>query len=544
MESLLQVRNLTIGYRGRDALERRALDDLSFELGSGETLGLLGQSGCGKTTLALALLRLLPRTARVLSGSIHFRGRDILHADERTLQAIRGAEASIVFQEPAMSLNPVMRVGDQIAEVARAHSNANRRTHRKDAELALAAVHLAGTRMYTAYPHQLSSGQRQRIAIAQALVCKPAFLIADEPTSALDNTTQAEILNLLKELKHRLQIALLFITHNPALLVGFADRFLILSEGRLAEQGSPPQIHENPKHPETRKLFRSTPLFPAARTFMSRAQGQAAPVVKALHLRKRYVQGRARNRFQIAALDDVSFTIPVCSTLALVGESGAGKSTLGRCLCRLEEPDSGEIWFGEKNLSALPPQELFALRPSIQLIFQDSATAMNPRFSVLEIVEEPLRVQSADSRKMRREQALAMMERVGISPQWANRSPFELSGGQRQRLAIARALVLRPRLLILDEALSSLDPPIQLQIMDLLLGLQASLSLTYLFITHDLHLAAYMADQIAILQNGRIVESGSISTIFSSAKHPYTRLLLAAIPGAQSAAIDPASLRQ
>ncbi len=541
MESLLQVRNLTIGYRGRDAVERRALDDLSFELGSGETLGLLGQSGCGKTTLALALLRLLPRTARVLSGSIHFRGRDILHADERTLQAIRGAEASIVFQEPAMSLNPVMRVGDQIAEVARAHSNANRRTHREDAELALAAVHLAGTRMYTAYPHQLSSGQRQRIAIAQALVCKPAFLIADEPTSALDNTTQKGILDLLKELKQRLQIALLFITHNPALLAGFADRLLIMSEGRFVEEGSPARIRENPKHSYTRELFRSTPPFLAARTPMFRAPGQATPIVKVLHLRKRYVQGRwySRNRFQVAALDDISLTIPMCSTLALVGESGAGKSTLGRCLCRLEEPDSGEIWFEEKNLLALAPQELFALRRNIQFIFQDSATAMNPRFSLLDIVEEPLRLQSDDSWKIRRQQALAMMERVGISPQWANRSPFELSGGQRQRLAIARALVLRPRLLILDEALSSLDLPIQMQIMDLLLGLQTSLSLTYLFITHDLPLAVYMADQIAVLQEGRMVESGSISTVFSSAKHPYTHLLLAAIPGGQSAGTGP-----
>jgi ABC-type glutathione transport system ATPase component len=235
---MLQVRNLTVHYCGRDRVDRTALNDLSFELGPGETVGLLGQSGCGKTTLALALLCLLPKTARVASGSIRFREHEMLRADEGTLRKIRGAQASIVFQEPALSLNPVMRVGDQIAEVARAHTSGNSRSYRREAELALAQVCLDETRIYSAYPHQLSAGQRQRIAIAQALVCKPGFLIADEPTSALDNTTQTEILNLLKELKQRLQIALLFITHNPALLVGLADRLLVMHAGRLVEESS------------------------------------------------------------------------------------------------------------------------------------------------------------------------------------------------------------------------------------------------------------------------------------------------------------------
>jgi ABC-type glutathione transport system ATPase component len=239
MESLLQVQNLSIHYCGRDGIQRRALDNLSLEIGAGETVGVLGPSGCGKTTLALALLRLLPKTARVVSGSIRFREHNMLDADERTLQRIRGAEASIIFQEPAASLNPLMRVGDQIAEVVRAHMNGSRRSWRGEAESALAEVRLGDARIYTAYPHQLSAGQRQRIAIAQALVCKPTFLIADEPTSALDNTTQAEILTLLKELKQRLQIALLFITHNPALLVGLADRLLIMKPKEPATFGNP-----------------------------------------------------------------------------------------------------------------------------------------------------------------------------------------------------------------------------------------------------------------------------------------------------------------
>jgi len=240
MESLLQVQNLTVHYCGRDGVERRVLHDLSLEIGPGETVGLLGPSGCGKTTLALALLRLLPRTARVVSGSIRFREHDILHIDQRTLQRIRGAETSIIFQEPASSLNPVMRVGDQIAEVVRAHTKGSRRSWQRAAESVLAEVHLGDARIYTAYPHQLSAGQRQRIAIAQALVCKPDFLIADEPTSALDNTTQAEILELVKNLKQRLQIALLFITHNPALLTGFADRLSVMKAKEPAGPGSPP----------------------------------------------------------------------------------------------------------------------------------------------------------------------------------------------------------------------------------------------------------------------------------------------------------------
>ncbi len=265
MESLLQVQNLTIHYCGRDSIERRALHDFSLEIGFGETVGLLGQSGCGKTTLALALLRLLPKTARVVYGSIRFREHDMLRADERRLQRIRGAEVSIIFQEPAMSLNPVLRVGDQIAEVVRAHTKGTRRSCQREAELALTEVRLCDTRIYSAYPHQLSAGQRQRIAIAQALVCKPSLLIADEPTSALDNTTQADILNLLKELKQRLKIALLFITHNPALLVGLADRLVIMCAGSLIEEGTLTQVYNEPKSPYTQGLLGLIPPLPAKR---------------------------------------------------------------------------------------------------------------------------------------------------------------------------------------------------------------------------------------------------------------------------------------
>ena len=259
---MLQVRNLTVHYRGRDGSERPALKDVSFNLGSGETLGILGESGCGKTTLALALLQLLPRTARIISGSVQFQHHDVLRANQCTLREIRGAKASIVFQEPAMSLNPVMRVGDQVAEVARAHASNGPKSNRQRAEAALAEVCLTDRRIYSSYPHQLSSGQRQRVAIAQALVCKPVLVIADEPTSALDNVTQSEILKLLNDLRERHRVALLFITHNPAVLAGLADRVIVMSEGRIVEQGSVAEVYGDPRHPYTQTLLRSIPSLP------------------------------------------------------------------------------------------------------------------------------------------------------------------------------------------------------------------------------------------------------------------------------------------
>lgn len=539
---MLQVRNLTIYYRGGDGREVRALDNVSFELSAGETLGVLGVSGCGKTTLALSLLGLLPEAARVSSGSICFRERDLTRADERTLRSIRGAEASIIFQEPSMSLNPVMRVGDQVMEVVRAHRAGNGRSHRREAQLALAEVRLKEPEIYSSYPHQLSSGQRQRVTMAQALVCKPSFLIADEPTSALDNVTQAEILGVLKELKQRLQLALLFITHNPALLVGTADRVLVLRDGQVVEQGLVARVFEKPALPYTESLLRS--VSPLSRCSAAERELTLAPVstraprvlLEARGLTKRYVPGGRYSRSTVAvkALDDVSLILHSDSVLALVGESGAGKSTLGRCLARLEEPNSGEIWFDGSNLLDSPRQELFRARPSIQFIFQDPAAAMNPGFTALDVVEEPLRIQFNMPKKLRREVAVDMIERVGLSAEWVKRSAGEFSGGQRQRLAIARCLVLKPRVLILDEALSSLDLPMQAQILKLLEDLKTSHRLTYLFITHDLRLAASIADEIAVMRQGRIIEFGTVGAVLQSPAQPYTRVLLAAIPGTRT----------
>ncbi|MGI9070676.1 MAG: dipeptide ABC transporter ATP-binding protein [Bryobacteraceae bacterium] len=578
LSAVLQVRNLTVTFSNYRGLDRRGVNNVSFDIGPGETVGLLGESGCGKTTLALALTRLLPQTTRAISGSVLFRGRDVLLANEYELQKIRGAEISIIFQEPGTALNPVMRVGDQIIEVLRAHRHWTHRRYREEAESLLRQVRLPDAHIYSAFPHQLSGGECQRVVIAQALACKPALLIADEPTSALDNTTQAQLLGLLKEMKDRLKLNLFFITHNPLLLAGIADRVLIMYAGRIVEEGTLAQVLRQPRHPYTRGLLRSIPPLSGKHAHAPRAplptipgvppelahlgKGcpfeprcperlgicvtqdpeqvkiedgvrvrcfnmvdershticQPAALLKVRHLSKCYAQRKwfSRNKSPVKALDDISLTVHSSSTVALVGESGSGKSTLARCVARLTETDAGEIWFEDKNLLTSCSTDLRATRRQIQLIFQNSSAAMSPRFSAAEIVSEPLRIQERIGEHERRKQALAMLEQVGIPSEWADRSPLQFSGGQRQRLILARALVLKPALLILDEALSGLDLSIQAQIANLLLELQASFSLTYLYISHDLHLAGYLADEIVIMQRGKIVESGSVVEVFSN----------------------------
>jgi peptide/nickel transport system ATP-binding protein len=521
---LLEVTRLTIDYRSRDGSQCRAVNDVSLAIAPGTTLGLLGESGSGKTTLALALVGIFSPNAVVVAGSVRFRNEELLHRDERQLRKIRGKEIAVVFQEPELSLNPVIRAGDQVAEVVRAHTAKPWPGCREDARNALAEVQLPGARFFAAYPHQLSAGQRQRVAIAQALVCRPSLLIADEPTSALDNDTQADILDLLKELKIRRQLAILFITHIPSVLAGFADRACAMHAGRIVEDGSLSQVLKTSKYPYGKTLRRAPP------------KSSFAPLLRVENLRKRYGQGRwySKEQFQVTALDGVCLAVNHGSTLALVGESGAGKSTLAKCVALLEKPDSGEIQFDGKNLRTLSAREVSAIRGRIQMIFQDSASALTPHFSAAQIIEEPLRIRTRLGKKERRQRALAMMDDVGLSPAWADRTPLEFSGGERQRLAIARALIIKPDFLILDESLARLDITIQAQIVNLLLNFQSTLSLTYLFITHDIRLAAYFADEIAVMQNSRIIESGGASEIFSNPKTAYTRRLIAAIPNVET----------
>lgn len=528
---LLQVRDLNARLRSSAA---RVLEGISFDLAVGQSTGILGESGCGKTTLAKTLLRLLSPAIWHVSGSLQFRGTELLTTRTQQLQKIRGAQISLIPQEPELALNPVLTVGRQIDEVLRAHSNMDRKTRRKEVDSMLAAVGLPDRDVYSAYSHELSGGQRQRVVIAQSLIAKPALLIADEPTSALDNVTQAAILDLLKRLKDRLQLALLFITHNPALLSGLADRLIVMRSGCINEDDSFRQVYGNPTHSHAEMLVSTIPHTSHIVSLERKAENRIPPppLLVAQHLSKVYVRRRGpfRAASTVVALDRVQLTIPPCSTLALVGKSGAGKSTLGRCIALLEPPNSGTICFRGKDLLTLHGRELAETRRHIQFVFQHSSTAMNPSFSVLEVVAEPLRIQGMADKKERRERALEVMEEVGISPLWADRSPLEFSGGQRQRIAISRALVLKPKLLVLDEALAGLDPGMQEQIANLLLRLQSSLSLSYLFISHDLGMAAYLSSTIAVIEQGRIIEAGDVEHIFTRPASAATRELISAIP--------------
>ena len=524
-QSLLQVGDLTVGYRGQGGRHILAVDSVTFKLAAGEAVGLFGESGCGKTTLGLTLLGLLPPTASTRRGSAIFRGKDLLTLEERELQKVRGAAISMVYQEPGSALNPVLRVGEQIAEVIRAHRPLSRKRAQEETALLLAQVGFSKEMdIAPAYPHQLSGGQQQRVAIAQAIAARPALLIADEPTTALDRVTQLEILDLLTSFRTKLQLALLLITHDSDVLARTVDRVMVMRDGRIVEQGPTRDVVRNSENAYTQTLVNSSPASASRRRNVC---GSASPptepsseptgsrssepptLLSAVHLRKSYMQGRwpSARRRQIHALGGVDLKLHAGSTLALIGASGSGKSTLARCLACLERPDSGEIWFGCTDLAALSNRQLIPFRRQIQMIFQDPGSSLNARFSALEIISEPLLALAHFSQKQRRDRALELMELVGLPRDWGKRPPHQFSAGQRRRLAIARALALEPRILILDEALTGLDLPIQSQIADLLRELQARLSLTYLYISHDLGLMSELADEVIVLHQGQIVEA-------------------------------------
>lgn len=527
---MLDVSALTIRY---DSSLARAVEDVSFSITAGEAVGLLGESGCGKTSIALAILGLLPPHADV-SGSIRLAGRELRHCPESALQPIRGAQISIVFQEPELSLHPLISVGDQVADVICAHRSVGRRRAREQARGLLAEVGLEGHpagRMASAYPHELSGGERQRVAIAQALACRPALLIADEPTASLDTTVQAEILTLIRHLQRRRGLALLFISHNPAVLGTVADRLLVMSAGRIVETGPAARILQRPVAPYTRTLLACVPQ-PARATGRTTRPASERPLVEVRRLHKTYRPRRffSANRAAVLALHGVDFSIDSQTTVALVGASGSGKSTLAHCLARLEDPDSGEIWFDGIDVARRRGRALRPYRRQVQVIFQDAAAALNPALTAQEIVAEPMVIQHLGSRPERRERALDLLDQVGLPRARASALPSELSGGQRHRLAVARALGLTPSLLILDEAFSGLDLRVQQQLLDLLRTLQARHSLTYLCISHDLALVSAFADDIAVMHDGRIVERDRAAALFHRQRHPQSRALVASMP--------------
>jgi peptide/nickel transport system ATP-binding protein len=525
---VLAVAGLTVDLpHGSD--RRHAVEGVSLEVGRGEIVCVVGESGSGKSVTAHAVMGLMPRELKASAGAVRLEGEDVLKAVPARLRDLRGTRMAMIFQEPMTALNPVMRVGDQIAEVLEIHQPLSAGERRRKVLEIMRAVRLPDhERLLACYPHQLSGGQRQRIMIAAALVLDPSLLIADEPTTALDVTTQAEILRLIRELQERRGTGVMFITHDFGVVAEIAHRVVVMQRGRVVESGPVREILRRPQQDYTRMLVASVPsLTPPSRTPI------AGPIaLAATGLSKTYVpsglwfgSGRV-----VRAASGIDITIRRGETLGLVGESGSGKSTVARCIARLVEPTSGSILIRDVDVARMPERRLRPYRRSVQIVFQDPYRSLNPRRTVgASIIEGPTNFgMRAD---VARERARELMRLVGLDPEALSRYPHQFSGGQRQRIAIARALAMEPQLLIADEAVSALDVSVQAQVLKLLDDIRARFALAVLFITHDLRVAAQVCDRVAVMQQGSIVEQGPTQALFQAPRHPYTRALLEAAPG-------------
>jgi peptide/nickel transport system ATP-binding protein len=538
-EPLLRVSALSVCYDAAGGNVVHALRNLDLEIAAGESLGVLGESGSGKSSLALALLRLLPKNARTVSGSIEYRGCSLSDFSPPELRAMRGAEVALISQEPALALNPVLPLGKQLADVLRAHGKIMRKeVNARCIEILQQVGFDDPERILRAYPHELSGGQRQRVAIAQALICRPNLLIADEPLSALDAATQADILELLQKLKRDLKLAMLFITHNAGALESLADNIIVMREGNAVARGKMDKLQASPDEYVQGILSPEKSLAKAGQ--VDRLSVSGAPLLEVHGLSKRFVQKRmlSRKEFAVQSLEGIDLSLSAGSTVAVLGRSGSGKSTLARCIAGFETSDSGEILL-DGNLIPSGKRIKDGAWPPVQMIFQDAATSLNPRFTARQIVAEPLEIARWKSEAERTARALRLMEEVGLDPDWASRPAGEFSGGQRQRLALARALAAGPKLLIMDEALSGLDMPLQAQMVRLLMELQARHGLTYLYISHDLNFISLFAQEVVVMDGGRIVERTTPEKLAEST-HPATRELVEAAerlctPGVEAA---------
>lgn len=519
-EPLFRVSGLSVEYDAAGGEVVSALRGVELEIAGGKTLGVLGESGSGKSSLALALMRLLPRNARVAAGHIEHRGRDISELTPKQLREMRGGEVALISQEPALALNPVLPLGTQIIDVLKAHTALNRTELSARSQAMLRDVGFDDPeRIMRAYPHQLSGGQRQRVAIAQALVCRPQLLIADEPLSSLDVATQAEIVELLQRLKRELDLAMLFITHNAGVLASLADHIMVMREGEVTAQGGLDELQRS-VDPYLQGLLSPERNLPEVARVEKNLTAPARPLLQVRGLNKKFVQQRmlSRRKFVVQSLEGVDLELREGTTVAVLGRSGSGKSTLARCVAGFETPDAGEILLGAAKQR--PPRV-------VQMIFQDAATSLNPRFTARQIVSEPLEIARWKTELERTARAFELMEEVGLDPDSASRLAGEFSGGQRQRLALARALAAEPRLLILDEAFSGLDLPLQAQMIRLLMELQARHKLTYLYISHDLNFIQRFAQEVLVMEAGKIVERLAPAQLAQSS-HPATRALVAA----------------
>lgn len=598
--SLLRVHNLRTQFR-QEGAPVRAVDGVSFEIEAGQTFALVGESGCGKSVTALSAMRLLPVGGQITSGEVLFNGVDVLRIPESDMRSYRGARMAMIFQDPMTALNPVMSIGDQIAEAVQVHRSVSQAEAR---QRSIDLLHQVGIpspeQRCDEFAHQLSGGMRQRAMIAIALASEPELLIADEPTTALDVTIQAEILALLKDLQQQTGMALWLITHDLGIVAEMADQVAVMYAGELVEVAPSSVFFSRPLHPYTHKLFAALPEIDKRDTALSTLPG-SVPSLNQSFSGCRFAPrcGHATDRCQadtpelrdlgenqrvrchyagevssselrgdawvaaqpdratdaslsvrdlkihfpirkglfkrtvgwVKAVDGVSFDVPPGQTLALVGESGCGKTTLGKGILRLIEPTGGEVWYRERCLNQLSRQAMQQSRADLQMIFQDPFSSMNPRMLIGEILEEGMRSLQPDMLpEQRRVRAETLLQQVGLSREAMQRYPHEFSGGQRQRICIARALAVNPSLIVCDEPTSALDVSVQAQILNLLQQLQQERGLSYLFISHDLAVVAYLADSVAVMYLGRIVEYGTVGEVMDSPSHPYTQALLAAVP--------------
>ena len=579
-DPLLEISDLEVAFRSSTGLVP-AVRKANLTLYPGQSVAIVGESGSGKSTLAHAVIGLLPGTGRVTGGTIRFQGRDITHLGTQELTALRGSSIGLVPQDPMSNLNPVWSIGFQVKEALRAnglagvaddrlahliaeHTEHTERTDDADKPVPSAGGHIdvneqvallleqAGlpeaSRRAKQYPHEFSGGMRQRALIAIGLAARPRLLIADEPTSALDVTVQRRILDHLQGQIRSLGTAMLFITHDLGLAAERAEHIVVMHRGRVVESGPSIEVLQDPRHPYTRRLVQSAPSLASHRIESAHAAGikvtedelgvrpiaeDADEILRVEHLTKVFdVRGARGEARTLKAVDDVTFGVRRGTTTALVGESGSGKSTVANMILNLLDPTEGKVFHNGVDLSTLGPKELFALRRIMQPVFQNPYGSLDPMYSIYRVVEEPLRVHRIGTAKEREARVAELLDMVALPRSVMRRYPNELSGGQRQRVAIARALALKPEIVVLDEAVSALDVLVQAQILRLLAELQTDLGLTYLFITHDLAVVRQVADDVVVMQHGRVVESGAADELFAHPREDYTRELIDAVPGA------------
>jgi peptide/nickel transport system ATP-binding protein len=534
-ERVLAIENLTVALPSW-ADRAHAVDGISLEVRRKEILCVVGESGSGKSVMAKSVLRLLPEPhVRVTAGRVMYGGADLLALPAAGIRAIRGGRIAMIFQEPMVALNPLMTIGRQTDEIIEVHTSLAPAARRQRVIELFADVRLPEPeRLLKSYPHELSGGQRQRVMIAMALALEPALIIADEPTTALDVTTQAQILRLLKELQGRHGTAILFITHDFGVVAEIADRVAVMRQGKLVEQGETHAVLQRPQHAYTQALVAAVPSLSPRQAFPSSSAGLAErPLLAVSGLSKTYT-GRGGvfsfGRRRVPAVVGVSLEIGKGCSLALVGESGSGKSTLARCIVGLERADRGAILLEGRDVAHLSRARLRPFRKVLQMIFQDPFASLNPRWRVGDIIAQGPIVNGTPRRKAHAE-AAELLRLVGLDAKAANRYPHEFSGGQRQRIGIARALAVKPKLIIADEPVSALDVSVQKQVLELLDQLRRAFELSMLFITHDLRVAAHVCEEIAVMKDGMIVERGATTDVFAAPKNDYTKALLAAVPG-------------